>query len=151
MRLLAHRPTGLLPKLVLMATLSLMAAGCQVGGAAAPTVVPTTVPPVAPAAKVVWNGTYSQNVQPIFTQKCVGCHGPSRTENGLRLDSYDGVMKGTQHGPIVVPGQPSQSALVSVIKGTADPSILMPHGGQRLSDQDVLNITLWIQAGAPRD
>jgi mono/diheme cytochrome c family protein len=140
----------LLPLLILLAAMALAGVGCQGGGAATPTLVPTVVPPVAPAAKVVWNGSYDVNVQPIFNQKCVGCHGPSRVENGLRLDSYDGVMKGTQFGPIVVPGQPSQSALLSVVKGTADPSLQMPHGGQRLNDQDVLNITLWIQAGAPR-
>ncbi len=136
--------------LALCAGLALAVVGCQRPGGAAPTVVPTQVPPVAPAAKVVWNGTYTDNVQPIFTQRCVSCHGPSRAENGLRLDSYDGVIKGTQFGPVVVPGQPNQSALVSVVRGSTDPSIRMPHGGTALNDQDVLNIVLWVQAGAPK-
>lgn len=58
-------------------------------------------------------------------------------------------MKGTQHGPVVVARSPNSSALISVVKGTADPSIRMPHGGQRLSEQELQNLVLWIEAGAP--
>ena len=133
--------------LLAFVTLTFVVSGCRSGAAATPTPAPTTVP----AGKVVWNGSYAKNIQPIFNQYCVSCHGPSKADNGLLLDSYADVMKGTQHGPIVVPGSPSTSALISVISGTADPSIQMPHGKQPLSSQDVQNITLWIQAGAPND
>ena len=134
--------------LLTVALLTTVLTGCQAGGAAVQAAVPTLAP--APSgARVVWTGHYAQNIQPIFDQHCVGCHGPAKAENGLRLDSYQGVMKGTQHGPVVVPGSPISSALVSVVTGTADPSIRMPHEGQRLSDQELQNITLWIEAGAP--
>jgi mono/diheme cytochrome c family protein len=129
------------------ALLTVAVTGCQTGGAAVQAAAPTLAP-VPSGAKVVWAGHYSSNIQPIFVEHCVGCHGPARADNGLRLDSYQGVMKGTQHGPVVVPGSPETSALVSVVKGTADPSIRMPHGGERLTDQEVQNIVLWIQAGA---
>ncbi len=133
--------------MTLVAVLTVTA--CQGGGPATPT-AGATAAPAPPAGKVVFSGTYSGNVQPIFDQKCVGCHGPSRAENGLRLDSYEGAMKGTQFGAVVVPGQPNQSALVSVVRGTADPRIRMPHEGTRLTEQEVQNIVLWIEAGAPR-
>ncbi|MGE5620554.1 MAG: c-type cytochrome domain-containing protein [Sphingomonadaceae bacterium] len=130
---------------VLLVLASLAAAGC---GAAQPSAAAAN-PTAAPAAgKVVWAGSYAQHIQPIFDQRCVSCHGPTKADNGLRLDSYDGVMKGTQHGPVVAPGSPNNSALISVLKGTADPSIRMPHGGQRLTEQDLQNLTLWIEAGA---
>ncbi len=132
--------------LVSAGTLVLILAGCRT-----PQVSPPTPTPAAPAAKVVWSGSYDTNIQPIFDQHCVSCHGPSRAENGLRLDSYEAVMKGTQYGPIVIPGSPATSALMSVVIGTAAPSIRMPHGGARLSEQEVQNITLWIEAGAPND
>ncbi len=114
------------------------------------TTVPTATPAPAPA-KLVWTGHYASDIQPIFNQHCVTCHGPSKAENGLRLDSYDGVMKGTQYGPVVAPGSPNTSALVSVVVGTASPSIRMPHGGQRLNEQQVQSIVLWIEAGAPNN
>lgn len=138
----------MLPGLLFVA-LALATLGCQGNQAG---YFPTPRPTPAPAAaKVVWNGSYARNVQPIFDQHCVSCHGPSRAENGLRLDSYDGVMKGTQFGAVVVPGSPTTSALESVVIGTASTAIRMPHGGQRLGDVEAQNITLWIQAGAPRD
>jgi len=138
--------SGILALLLLGAA----ATGCRSGGSSVQSAIPTSAP-VPSGAKVVWAGHYSTNIQPIFVEHCIGCHGPSRADNGLRLDSYQGVMKGTQHGPIVVPGSPETSALVSVVKGTADPSIRMPHEGQRLTDQEVQNIVLWIQAGAKND
>lgn len=133
--------------LLVFVTLAFVVSGCQAGAAVPPTPVPTAVP----AGKLVWSGSYAKNIQPIFNQNCVSCHGPSKAENGLRLDSYADVMKGTQYGPVVVPGSPTTSALMSVINGTASASIQMPHGKQPLPSQDIQNIMLWIQAGAPND
>ncbi len=133
--------------LLTLALAAMALTGCQAGrtsGAAA-----SAAPAAAtPAAKTVWNGHYDQNIQPIFNDHCVNCHGPNRAENGLRLDSYQGVMKGTNHGPVVVPGDPDHSALISVVQGSVEPSIQMPHGGQKLTPQDVENLRLWIAAGA---
>ncbi|HEX2987936.1 MAG TPA: c-type cytochrome domain-containing protein [Chloroflexota bacterium] len=131
-------------------TLMLAAAaltGCQSGRAsgAAASVAPSAA---TPASKTVWNGHYAQDIQPIFNDHCVTCHGPNRADNGLRLDSYEGVMKGTNHGPVVVAGDPDHSALISVVQGSVEPSIRMPHGGQKLTEQDVQNLRLWIAAGA---
>ncbi len=133
--------------LLSMAILAALLAGCQTTRPAGPPLAPTPVVP--PAGKTVWAGDYATHVQPIFDQYCVGCHGPSKAENGLRLDSYQGVMKGTISGPVVIPGQPANSTLVSVMRGTVDPSIRMPHGGQRLSEPVVQNVVLWVEAGAP--
>lgn len=99
-------------------------------------------------AKTVWNGDYLQDIQPIFDEYCIQCHGPNKAENGLRLDSYQGVMKGTQYGPVVVPGFPGASTLVSVIQGTAAPEITMPHKDRRLSPNRIHNVVLWIEDGA---
>ena len=112
------------------------------------TPAPAPTPTATPAAKVTFSGSYSQTIQPIFTQNCVTCHGPQKAENGLRLDSCQAALKGTQYGPVIVPGEPAQSTLVSVIKGTASPTIRMPHNGVALSNQQIQDIVLWIQAGA---
>lgn len=131
--------------LLLAAMLALSA--CRPAATAPPTQPAAT--PLPPASQTVWTGDYATHIQPIFNQHCVSCHGSTKAENGLRLDSYDGVMKGTQFGRIVTPGQPANSALVSVLRATADPSIQMPHGGTRIDQQSVQNVVLWIQAGAP--
>jgi hypothetical protein len=117
-----------------------------------PTSVATTSPPLATdvpvAAKTVWAGTYGKDIQPVLDQYCVKCHGVAVAENGLRLDSYDGVMKGTTSGKVVIPGSPATSTLMTVIQGTADPKIQMPHNSGKLSPNRIENIRLWIQAGA---
>ncbi|MHB0869240.1 MAG: c-type cytochrome domain-containing protein [Chloroflexota bacterium] len=140
-----HSKATAITVLGLLLLASLAMAGCQTAQPTAAAANPTAAPA---AGRVVWTGSYAQNIQPIFDERCVSCHGSSRADNGLRLDSYQGVMKGTQHGPVVVPGAPNNSALISVVKGTTDPSIRMPHGGQRLTDQDLQNLALWIEAGA---
>ncbi len=36
--------------------------------------------------------TYVKDVQPILASDCVPCHGGSRTENGINLSTYAGVL-----------------------------------------------------------
>lgn len=105
-------------------------------------------PDVPLRLKTVWAGSYKDDIQPIFDRYCVECHGPKRAENGLRLDTYDGVMSGTRFGPVITPGSSSTSSLVFVIDGTAAPEIQMPHEGRKLSRNRITNIQAWIDAGA---
>lgn len=36
---------------------------------------------------------FVRDIQPIFRQNCVGCHGPTKQNNGLRLDRRSSVFK----------------------------------------------------------
>lgn len=100
---------------------------------------------------MVWTGSYAQDIQPIFNQFCIECHDASKAENGLRLDSYEGVIGGTQHGPVVVPGSPDTSTVVAVVEGSTAPQIRMPQGHRKLSPHRLNNIKLWIEAGAKNE
>lgn len=118
---------------------------------AASTPQPTVAGEVPLKVESRWTGSYARDIQPIFDQACVRCHGSNVAENGLRLDSYDGVMKGTQFGPIVAPGSPGGSTLVYVIEGVASDKIRMPHQLPSLTVNRIQNIIAWVQAGAPKD
>ncbi len=136
--------------------LPLVALSTLIVQCAQPAVQPTATPPppaasVPPAWKLVWNGRYSEHIQPIFDQRCVSCHGPNRADKQLRLDSYEGVMRGSEGGAVVVPGSPASSVLLSTVDGTATGSSRMPPTGPRLSDVEIQNIRVWIEAGAPAD
>jgi len=98
-----------------------------------------------------WTGSYDHDIQPLFDEFCVRCHGSVLAENGLRLDTYEGAMRGTQGGAVVIPGSASSSTLVWVIQGLAAPEIRMPHAEHPLSPNRIQNIILWIDAGAPQD
>ncbi len=95
--------------------------------------------------------TYQGNVKALLDAKCVSCHvpgGPGTEKSGLRLDSYDAMMKGTKFGPVVVAGSSVSSTLYRLVSGQADPSIRMPHGQAALPEADVQMIAAWIDQGA---
>lgn len=100
---------------------------------------------------VVAKPSYARDIQPIFDQNCVTCHSAADAHNGLRLDSYEGVMKGTQYGPVVIPGDPELSNLRALIQHETDPSIWMPFHREQLSPHRIQNIINWIKNGAPNN
>ena len=104
----------------------------------------------APFRKV----TYVNDVEPILQQHCFECHvaGKEGTEkSGYLMDSYEGLMKGTKFGPVIVPDSSESSSLYLLVAGKADPSIHMPHGKAPLSDEQITTIRLWIDKGAVKD
>ena len=88
---------------------------------------------------------------PIFDEYCVRCHGETLAENGLRLETYQGVMQGTRGGAVIIPGLASGSTLVWVVEGLAAPEIRMPHADRPFSPNRIQNIVLWIDADAPNN
>src|SRR3974377_1606513 len=68
-----------------------------------------------PAAKPAQNEnvtSFPEDVFPIFKGRCVDCHHPGGSGyevSGLDLTTYEGLMKGTKAGPMVIPGDPESS------------------------------------------
>lgn len=95
--------------------------------------------------------SFAEDVLPLLQFRCGSCHtgeGDGLKISGLDLGSYDGLMKGTKHGPIVVPGDVLTSNLMVLLDGKADKSIQMPHGQKKLSTCDRDIIRTWIHEGA---
>jgi hypothetical protein len=57
-------------------------------------------------------------------------------------------MKGTEFGPMVIPGDPDRSNLIVLIEGRASPEIRMPFGHKPLPSCLRQNIWTWIFQGA---
>ena len=93
---------------------------------------------------------YAAHINPIFDANCVTCHGAGKTEGGLRLDSYELLMKGGHDGPVILSGRPEKSMLLERVTLPADNKHFMPAGRQPLSQQEVTWIRAWIQQGASR-
>ena len=102
-----------------------------------------------PAAREV---SYSRDVKPILDRHCQSCHMPGQAGyvvSGFELRDYETLMKGTQYGPVVLPGDPLTSVLVMLIEGRADPSLRMPHGDAKpLERADIETIRRWVEQGA---
>jgi hypothetical protein len=93
--------------------------------------------------------SFKLDVFPILASRCVSCHSPGGTgykESGLDLTSYEGLMKGTKHGPIVVPGDPLTSNLDVLIEGRAQ--VQMPHDQRKLLKCQQNIIRNWVKQGA---
>jgi hypothetical protein len=107
---------------------------------------PAPQPAPGPAAQAVAGDAFGP-VHALFATRCVRCHGPDRQEKGLRLDTRTGTLRGGQNGPVVVPGQPADSALVQRLTGEIQPR--MPYQDAPLDESQVALVRAWIDAGAP--
>ena len=87
---------------------------------------------------------FGRDVQPIFRQSCVGCHGPSQQMNGLRLDRKSSVFKNGLRR--VVPGSTENSLLYHRLAGTEFGLQMPPTGPLRPEQLNI--IKAWIEQGA---
>lgn len=104
--------------------------------------------------------SFSSDVLPIFQKNCVQCHdegGEGVSTSGFSIHDYDSVMRGTQFGPVVIPGSSASSSLYLVVAQKTAPEIHMPphdtHAwaegrGSPLSTDQVETIKNWIDQGA---
>ena len=97
------------------------------------------------------HATFKAEIQPIIEKHCLECHVPGQDgyeKSGLDLRTYEGVMKGTEYGSIIVPGDAFSSNLMVLIEGRADARLKMPHGRKDLTKWEKLMLRRWINRGA---
>ena len=90
----------------------------------------------AGAAEVI---TFSEDIFPIIQFRCVACHQPEGEgyqKSGLDLRTYQGLMKGTKFGAMVIPGDAFRSNLMVMLDKRGSPEIRMPHGQKPLTSCD---------------
>lgn len=95
--------------------------------------------------------SFQEDIVPILKGWCVSCHqagGQGFQASGVDLTSYEGLMKGTKFGPVVIPKDPDGSTLIALIYGRTSPQIRMPYGHKPLPDCLRVNIWGWIFDGA---
>jgi len=91
---------------------------------------------------------FARDIQPIFANHCVSCHGATRQKSGLRLDEREAALKGGEnHAPAIHPKDGAGSPLVRFVAGL-DPDIRMPAKGDPLTGEQVGLLRAWIDQGA---
>lgn len=77
--------------------------------------------------------TFQHDVLPLVEKRCIACHGAGRpVMAGLDLRTLAGVMAGSANGPVVVPGNPESSKLLTMVREGK-----MPMGGSPLPDEEI--------------
>src|SRR6185436_14374312 len=88
---------------------------------------------------------FQRDVQPIFREHCISCHGPEQQMSGLRLDRRADAMRGGAQSDIG-PGTAQGSRLYHRLIGTTF-GIQMPPAGP-LGAEQIETIKQWIDEGA---
>jgi hypothetical protein len=95
---------------------------------------------------------FEKSVRPVLAERCYKCHSvqSGKSKGGLLLDTKDGLLKGGDNGPAIVPGDPAKSRLIEAVR-YANPDLQMPpkDKGQRLDERQVADLVSWIKSGAP--
>lgn len=116
-------------------------------GIAVPAFAAVTAEPTAEQAAF-----FESKIRPILADNCYKCHSleNSKSKGGLTLDTRDGVQKGGEAGPAVVPGDPAASPLIKAVK-YEDKDLQMPptKEGGKLKDVQIAALTEWVKMGAP--
>ena len=94
------------------------------------------------AAKV----NYEEQVRPILSARCFGCHGPRQQQSGLRLDLRQNALRGGDYGVVIVPGNAAESKLIQRLIGSNAGLQMPPTGALPPDEIDVLRA--WIDSGA---
>ncbi len=93
---------------------------------------------------------FEQKIRPIFSEHCYSCHSATaeKVRGGLLLDSKEGVLKGGESGPAIVPGSPESSLLIKAVRYT-DIDLQMPPKDKKLSESQINSLVEWVRMGAP--
>ncbi len=102
---------------------------------------------LAPSVRAQSVVDFARDIEPLFAQRCVKCHGPARQKGGLRLDRKAAALRGGDDGPVIVAGDRAKSVLIQRVSGV-DPEKRMPPTGEPLDAESLRQLGDWIDAGA---
>jgi hypothetical protein len=133
------RPASV-PVLALAVALCLTPTNSRVGAADPPTPAPQAIE------------FFEKKIRPVLTEHCHACHSADAEKNkklkgGLQLDTRDGVLKGGDSGPAIVPGKAADSLLVKTLHYAAGEVQMPPKG--KLPDPVIADFEKWVNMGAP--
>ncbi len=91
---------------------------------------------------------FEKRVRPVLVEHCYQCHSAraKSLKGGLRLDGRDGVLKGGDSGPVIVPGKPGASLLVKALHYGDE--LRMPPKA-KLPAAVIADLEKWVAMGAP--
>lgn len=94
---------------------------------------------------------FTRDLAPILVDKCIRCHGGADPQRRLDLDTFAGVLRGSQDSKIIVPGNAKVSLLIQKLNGTAKDGQRMPLRDTPLTKDQIAMFEKWINDGAKFD
>jgi mono/diheme cytochrome c family protein len=100
-------------------------------------------PPISPQQAEF----FESKVRPVLVDHCQSCHGPKKQQGGLRLDSRQAALQGSDSGPVIKPGDPDASRLLQAVRQGGQVKKMPPKG--KLKPEAVDALAAWVKMGAP--
>ncbi len=95
---------------------------------------------------------FTDVIHPILQQRCVSCHGPTKSNGDLRYDTLEHLLAGGKTGPAFKPGNVTASLMIKRMHLPLDAKEHMPPKGKpQLTDDEATLLEWWIEAGAPTE
>ena len=93
---------------------------------------------------------FEAKIRPMLVKHCYKCHSAGASaKKKLKaeryLDTRQGVLRGGESGPALVPGKPAESLIISALQHK---DLKMPPR-TRLNDELVAHFIKWVEMGAP--
>jgi hypothetical protein len=95
---------------------------------------------------------FEKKIRPVLVEKCYECHSADaeKIKGGLVLDTREGIRRGGDNGPAVVPGKIEESRLIEAIRYANKDTAMPPQkSGGKLADEVIKDFEKWVQMGAP--
>jgi hypothetical protein len=93
--------------------------------------------------------TYDTHIAPFLETYCVSCHGTSRQRGGLALHTRESLFEGGDYGPVVFPGDPDNSEMLTRMLMPLDDELRMPPAERaQPSGAEIEMVARWIREGA---
>ncbi len=89
--------------------------------------------------------SYQDHILPLVEANCSKCHNADKKKADLELTSYQGALKGSGSGAILVAGNPEASKLWKALTHAEEP--FMPPNRPKLADQELELFRKWILGG----
>jgi hypothetical protein len=93
---------------------------------------------------------FDRDIQPIFEEDCLRCHGPQKPRSNFRLDYRKGALAGGDDNTNdIFPGSSSNSMLIAYVARQVPDMEMPPLGkGTPLTPEQVTRLRAWIDQGA---
>ena len=119
------------------------------GGAKPSPEKPVIIETQSTAEKIAF---FEKKIRPVLAEKCYKCHAENaeKIKGGFVLDTREGIRRGGDSGPGVVPGDLVKSLVIESLHYTNKDMQMPPEkNGGKLPDSVIADFEQWVRMGAP--